>query len=426
MLTPEENKLVTEIGPDTPMGDLFRRFWVPVFHARELVDPDGAPARTRLLGEHIVGFRDTSGRLGILEAACPHRGVDLSYGVNEENGLRCGRCGWKFDVEGNVLDMPYESDAESLMKTIKAVAYGVQEWGDLIWAYMGPKEESPERPEFEWGQLPEDHRYISKFVQECNYLQGLEGGIDSSRISFLYDMLFGDPPTVETTADHLVQGIEGTRKKEKSQSVSIKTTDYGLMVAASIDEGKETNNWQVNQWMMPFYTTPKPEGDGLLGCLAWVPVDDKNTMVYVITYHPDRPMTEEELETRKAGGGNHPELNEGTYKRKRNKENDYLIERKTSGANPLATISNEFELALVLEESMGAIVDRTKEQLDPNDIAIMETRRILMKSAIDLREGTEPAAAHNGAAYNVRASSPVLKRDASIDQVEDKPIPERE
>jgi len=408
------------------MGDLFRRFWVPVFHARELVDPDGAPARTRLLGEHIVGFRDTSGRLGILEAACPHRGVDLSYGVNEENGLRCGRCGWKFDVEGNVLDMPYESDAESLMKTIKAVAYGVQEWGDLIWAYMGPKEESPERPEFEWGQLPEDHRYISKFVQECNYLQGLEGGIDSSRISFLYDMLFGDPPTVETTADHLVQGIEGTRKKEKSQSVSIKTTDYGLMVAASIDEGKETNNWQVNQWMMPFYTTPKPEGDGLLGCLAWVPVDDKNTMVYVITYHPDRPMTEEELETRKAGGGNHPELNEGTYKRKRNKENDYLIERKTSGANPLATISNEFELALVLEESMGAIVDRTKEQLDPNDIAIMETRRILMKSAIDLREGTEPAAAHNGAAYNVRASSPVLKRDASIDQVEDKPIPERE
>jgi len=426
LLTPEENKLVTEIGPDTPMGDLFRRFWVPVFHARELVDPDGAPARTRLLGEHIVGFRDTSGRLGILEAACPHRGVDLSYGVNEENGLRCGRCGWKFDVEGNVLDMPYESDAESLMKTIKAVAYGVQEWGDLIWAYMGPKEESPERPEFEWGQLPEDHRYISKFVQECNYLQGLEGGIDSSRISFLYDMLFGDPPTVETTADHLVQGIEGTRKKEKSQSVSIKTTDYGLMVAASIDEGKETNNWQVNQWMMPFYTTPKPEGDGLLGCLAWVPVDDKNTMVYVITYHPDRPMTEEELETRKAGGGNHPELNEGTYKRKRNKENDYLIERKTSGANPLATISNEFELALVLEESMGAIVDRTKEQLDPNDIAIMETRRILMKSAIDLREGTEPAAAHNGAAYNVRASSPVLKRDASIDQVEDKPIPERE
>jgi hypothetical protein len=198
------------------------------------------------------------------------------------------------------------------------------------------------------------------------------------------------------------------------------------MVAASIDEGQETNDWQVNQWMMPFYTTPKPEGDGLLGCLAWVPVDDKNTMVYVITYHPNRPMTEEELETRKAGGGNHPELNEGTYKRKRNKENGYMIERKTSGANPLATISNEFELALVLEESMGAIVDRTKEQLDPNDIAIMETRRILMKSAIDLREGTEPAAAHNGAAYNVRASSPVLKRDASIDQVEDKPIPERE
>jgi len=425
VLTPEENKLVTEIGPDTPMGDLFRRFWIPVFHARELTDPDGAPARTRLLGEHIVGFRDTSGRLGILEAACPHRGVDLSYGVNEDNGLRCARCGWKFDVEGNCLEMPMEPDEEELKKTIKAVAFGVQEWGGLIWAYMGPKEESPERPEFEWGQLPEDHRYISKFVQECNYLQGLEGGIDSSRISFLYEMLFGDPPTVENTADHLVQGIEGSRKEERSQTVAIKTTDYGLLVGASIDEGKENNAWQVNQYLMPFYTTPKPEGDGLLGCLAWVPVDDKNTMVYVITYHPDRPMTEEEVETRRAGGGNHPELNEGTYKRKRNKENDYLIERKTSGANPLATISNEFELALVLEESMGAIVDRTKEQLDPNDIAIMETRRMLMKSAIDLREGTEPPAARNGAAYNVRASSPTLKRDASIDEVADSSIPGR-
>jgi len=424
VLTPEENKLVTEIGPDTPMGDLFRRFWIPVFQARELVDPDGPPARTRLLGEHIVGFRDTSGRLGILEAACPHRGVDLSYGFNEENGLRCARCGWKFDVEGNCLEMPYEPDEENLRKTVKAVAYGVQEWGGLIWTYMGPKEEFPERPEFEWGRLPENHRYISKFVQECNYLQGLEGGIDSSRISFLYDMLFGDPPTIETTAEHLVHGIEGTQEKTTSQTVSIKATEYGLLVGASTDEGKETNAWQVNQWLMPFYTTPKPEGDGLLGCLAWVPVDDKNTMVYVITYHPDRPMTEEELQTRKSGGGNHPELTEGTYKRKRNKENDYLIERKTSGANPLATISNEFELALVLEESMGAIVDRTKEQLDPNDIAIMETRRMLMKSAIELREGTEPAAAHNGTAYNTRASAIVLQRDASIDQVEDKSVTE--
>jgi len=244
-----------------------------------------------------------------------------------------------------------EPDEEELKKTIKAVAYGVQEWGGLIWAYMGPKEESPERPEFEWGQLPEDHRYISKFVQECNYLQGLEGGIDSSRISFLYEMLFGDPPTVENTADHLVQGIEGARKEERSQTVAIKTTDYGLLVGASIDEGKENNAWQVNQYLMPFYTTPKPEGDGLLGCLAWVPVDDKNTMVYVITYHPDRPMTEEEVETRRAGGGNHPELNEGTYKRKRNKENDYLIELDHPNFEGHRTVG----IPLLLSETPGRV-----------------------------------------------------------------------
>lgn len=422
MLTPEENKLVTEIGPETPMGDLFRRFWVPAFLSRELAEPDGTPARTRLLGEHIVGFRDTSGRLGILEAACPHRGVDLSYGINEENGLRCPRCGWKFDVEGNITDMPFEpeEEAQQMMKDITAVAYRAHEWGGVVWAYLGPREESAEMPQFEWGDLPAGHRFITKYVQECNYLQGLEGGIDNTRISFLYDMLFGEPPSVESTADRLVQGLQGEPApvEKPIQTVAIKTTDYGLLVGASTEKGQDESNWQLNQWLMPFYTTPKPEGDGLLGCLAWVPVDDRNTMVYAITYHPDRPLTEDEISVRRAGHGFHPTLEEGTYKRARNKENDYLIERKTSGANPLASISNQFELALVLEESMGAIVDRSREQLDENDIAVMAARRMLMKAAIDLREGTEPPAAHMGHAYNVRATSTTLNKGETLEDVE--------
>lgn len=422
MLTPEENKLVTQIGPETPMGDLFRRFWVPAFLSRELAEPDGAPARTRLLGEHIVGFRDTSGRLGILEAACPHRGVDLSYGINEENGLRCPRCAWKFDVDGNIVDMPFEPEEEArqMMKDIRAVAFRSQEWGGVIWTYMGPAEESAEMPQFEWGDLPAENRFITKYVQECNYLQGLEGGIDSTRISFLFDMLFGDPPSVESTADHLMQGLqtEPAEAEKPIQTVAIKTTDYGLLVGASTEQGLDQSRWQLNQWLMPFYTTPKPEGDGLLGCLAWVPVDDRNTMVYAITYHPDRPLTEEETFQRRAGHGFHPTLEEGTYKRARNKENDYLIERKTSGANPLASISNQFELALVLEESMGAIVDRSKEQLDENDIAVVAARKMLMKAAIDLREGTEPAAAHMGHAYNVRPASTTLGKGETLENVE--------
>ncbi|MDE2900860.1 MAG: Rieske 2Fe-2S domain-containing protein [Chloroflexota bacterium] len=422
MLTPEENKLVTQIGPETPMGDLFRRFWVPAFLSRELAEPDGTPARTRLLGEHIVGFRDTSGRLGILEAACPHRGVDLSYGINEENGLRCPRCGWKFDVEGTIVDMPLEpeEEAQQMMKDIRAVAYRAREWGGVIWTYMGPAGESAELPQFEWVELPAENRFITKYVQECNYLQGLEGGIDSTRIAYLYDMLFGDPPSVETTADRLVQGLqsEPAEAEKPIQTVAIKTTDYGLLVGASTEQGRDQSQWQLNQWLMPFYTTPKPEGEGLLGCLAWVPVDDRNTMVFAITYHPDRPLTEDEVSERRAGHGFHPTLEEGTYKRARNKENDYLIERKTSGANPLASISNQFELALVLEESMGAIVDRSKEQLDENDIAVVAARKMLMKAAIDLREGTEPAAAHMGHAYNVRAASTTLGKGETLENVE--------
>ena len=421
MLTPEENKLVTQIGPETPMGDLFRRFWVPAFLSRELAEPDGTPARTRLLGEHIVGFRDTSGRLGILEAACPHRGVDLSYGINEENGLRCPRCGWKFDVEGAIVDMPLEpeEEAQQMMKDIRAVAYRAREWGGVIWTYMGPAGESAELPQFEWGDLPDANRFITKYVQECNYLQGLEGGIDSARIDYLYDMLFGDPPSVESTADRLVQGLQGqpAEAQKPVQTVAIKATDYGLLVGASAEQGADQSHWQLNQWLMPFYTTPTPEGGGLLGCLAWVPVDDRNTMVYAVTYHPDRALTEEEVSRRRAGHGFHPTLEEGTYKRARNKENDYLIERKTSGANPLASISNQFELALVLEESMGAIVDRSREQLDENDIAVAAARKMLMKAAIDLREGTEPAAAHMGHAYNVRAASATLGKGETLEDV---------
>ena len=421
MLTPEENKLVTEIGPETPMGDLFRRFWVPAFLSRELLEPDGAPARTRLLGEHIVGFRDTSGRLGILEAACPHRGVDLSFGMNEENGLRCPRCGWKFDVEGNVMEMPFEpeEEAEQMMKTIKAVAYGAQEWGGIVWAFMGPKEEPAEMPQFEWGSLPAENRFITKFVQECNYLQGLEGGIDNSRISFLYEMLFGDPPSLENTADHLMQGLQESAEPQAQliQTIAIKPTNYGLLVGASTEKGEDESAWQLNQWLMPFYTTPKPEGDGLLGCLAWVPVDNRNTMVYAITYHPDRPLTEDEVAVRRAGFSHHPTLEQGTYKRARNKDNDYLMERKIANANPLASISNEFELSLVLEESMGAVVDRSREQLDANDVAVMAARKMLMKAAIDLREGTEPAAAHMGFIYNVRATSTVLGKGAAFEDI---------
>ena len=403
------------------MGELFRRFWVPAFLSRELAEPDGTPARTRLLGEHIVGFRDTSGRLGILEAACPHRGVDLSFGINEENGLRCSRCGWKFDIEGNITDMPFEPDEEAaeMKKTIKAVAFGSQEWGGVVWAYMGPKDESAEMPQFEWGALPAENRFITKYVQECNYLQGLEGGIDSTRISFLFDMLFGDLPSLESTVDRLVEGLQddAPAHEQPIQTVAVKTTDYGLLVGASTENGQDQSSWQLNQWLMPFYTTPKPEGNGLLGCLAWVPVDDRNTMVFAITYHPDRPLTEDEVAKRRAGFGYHPTLEEGTYKRARNKENDYLIERKTSGANPLATISNQFELALVLEESMGAVVDRSREQLDENDIAVVAARMMLMKAAIDLREGTEPPAAHMGAIYNVHAANATLGKGETLEDV---------
>ena len=273
------------------MGELFRRFWVPAFLSRELAEPDGTPARTRLLGEHIVGFRDTSGRLGILEAACPHRGVDLSFGINEENGLRCSRCGWKFDVEGNITDMPFEPDEEAaeMMKTIKAVAFGSQEWGGVVWAYMGPKDESAEMPQFEWGALPAReplHHQVRTGVQLPAGARGRHRQhphLLPLRHALWRPALAGDdrrPPRGGLQDD-------APAHEQPIQTVAVK--DDGLRPAGgSVHRrmAKDQSSWQLNQWLMPFYTTPKPEGNGLLGCLAWVPVDDRNTMVFAITITP--------------------------------------------------------------------------------------------------------------------------------------------
>ena len=153
MLSTEDNELLTRVGPDTPMGELFRRFWFPVLLDDEIEEPDSQPIRVRVLGEFFVAFRDTAGQLGLLDARCPHRGADLSLGVNEEGGLRCPQCFWKFDVEGQILELPMEPDDSPLWKEAAAKAFKIRELGGLIWAYVGPQDDIPDMPEFEWTRV---------------------------------------------------------------------------------------------------------------------------------------------------------------------------------------------------------------------------------------------------------------------------------
>ena len=186
MLTRAENDLLTQTGPGTPMGNLVRRYWIPALLSQELPKPDGPPLRLKLLGEKLIALRDSSGKVALFDPRCPHRGADLFYGRNEECGIRCVYHGWKFDVEGNCVNMPSEPAETSFKHKVKITAYPCLERGGVVWTYMGPPEVKPAFPELEWTALPESHRLAARRLQECNWFQGYEGGWDTAHLPFLH------------------------------------------------------------------------------------------------------------------------------------------------------------------------------------------------------------------------------------------------
>src|SRR5437870_8249162 len=219
MLGPEDNALLTQTGPGTPTGGLMRRYWVPFLLSSELPEPDCPPVRVTLLGEQLVAYRDTNGCVGLLDHHCAHRGASLFFGRNEECGLRCVYHGWKYDLEGRCVDMPNEPPESNFKDKVRLKAYPCRERGGMVWTYMGPPELMPGLPEFEFLMVPDSHRYVSKRLQECNWLQALEGGLDSSHIAFLHrgnysddlgEIYYGDP----------------------APKFFVVPADYGLLIAA--------------------------------------------------------------------------------------------------------------------------------------------------------------------------------------------------
>ena len=189
VLSTEDNALVTNTDPGTAMGEVFRRFWLPVALSEELPGPDCAPTKVQILGEKLIAFRDTSGRVGLVDAFCPHHGAPLFFGRNEEDGLRCVYHGWKFNVEGICVDLPSAQEGATFKNKIHIKSYPCQEVAGMVFAYMGPADKQPPFPEFEWAKLPATHTYVSKFRLECNYLQAMEGDYDPAHGNFLHTTL---------------------------------------------------------------------------------------------------------------------------------------------------------------------------------------------------------------------------------------------
>lgn len=388
-LSKEDNDLLTLVQAGSPMGDLFRCFWFPVLLSDELPVPDSPPIRVRALGEYLVAFRDSDGRLGLLDAGCPHRGADLAFGVVEEGGIRCARCYWKFDVEGNILDLPLEPDDSPIWNEVKASAHKLVEYGGLLWAYIGSAKNTPELPEFEWTRVPQENRFLSRFLVECNYMQAMEGGLDAARVQAL--------------KESGAIGPEDPMGEEVAHDVKIQSTEYGLLVGTGLESEKSNAALHITQWMMPFYTTSVVDRTGVYEGVAWVPVDNENTMAFPVTYSPRKPLSKKLLTEIRQGKRIHPKLMKNSYKRELNRSNGFLAPNQQRTNEFASRFSTSFEMAIACQESMGSIVDRTHEMLSSNDAAVENARKKLMQAAVDLMEGTIPVIINRGDKYRVRS-----------------------
>ena len=402
MLKPEQQKILIETDAGAPMGELFRRYWIPALLAEELPEPDCPPVRVKLLGERLVAFRDSENRIGFIDEFCAHRGVSLFFGRNEECGLRCPYHGWKYDVTGQCVDVPSEREDSNFKKKVKLKGYPTVVRGGIIWTYMGPPEKQPGLPELEWLLVPDSHRFISKRFQECNYLQAMEGGIDSSHVSWLHSGDLNDDP--------LFKGTKGNEYnlKDPNPRFEVVESPGGLYIGARRNAEEGHYYWRITQWLMPWYTLIAPRGNHPIGGHAWVPVDDENCWAWSLNYLPHRPLTEKELEAMRSGRGIHVETIPGTFFPLSNKSNDYRIDRAAQKAGK--TYSGVKGIGMQdasVQESMGPIQDRTREHLVSTDNGVIMARQRLMKAARNLEKGIDPPGL-DPVSHHVRSASVVL------------------
>jgi phthalate 4,5-dioxygenase oxygenase subunit len=410
MLTKEQNDLLTLTGPGTPGGEFMRRYWMPALMAEELPEPDCAPVRVKLLGEQLVAFRDSNGRIGLLDEFCAHRRASLWLGRNEECGLRCVYHGWKYDVDGNCVDMMNEPEEHQFTSKIHIKAYPTVELGGLIWAYMGPKSKMPPPPKFEWTQMPPTHRHLTKTWEECNWLQALEGGLDTSHAPIMHRRL---------RPELTVGGISPASffARGKAPVVEVEPTDYGYTYAGIRELAAEDKIFvRAYHYVMPF-TQIRPaqfSGDDqyktMIAGHYWVPMDDENCMVYNwrYSYGPD-PLTEDQRYDDAAGPEN--TLIDQGYRKKRNKDNSWQINRQAQKTLTFTGITGINTQDHAVQESMGPIVDRSLEHLGPADKAIISLRQMLLRGVKTVQEGGDPPGLGESY-YWLRAAEKVLPKDA--------------
>jgi phthalate 4,5-dioxygenase oxygenase subunit len=402
MLTREENELICRVGPGTPMGTLLRRFWMPALLSEELPEPDCRPVRVRLLGEDLVAFRATSGQVGLLAENCPHRGASVYFGRNEDEGLRCVYHGWKFDTTGRCVDMPNEPAESNFKDKVRAIAYPCRDAGGVVWAYMGPADLQPALlPQFEWTLVPEEQRIVSKLQQDSNWVQGLEGGIDSSHVSFLH-------ATLEN-----YRSSAGLMDADKAPEFRVTNTDFGCLIGAKRKWQDDRDYWRVTPYSLPFYTVIPgyPGRDAIYSGHGWVPIDDEHCWLLTYSWHPTRPMAS--FGERPGHPAHYVPKHPRTNIPIPSLANDYMLDPEVQKYQTFSGIENGSTQDRATQESMGPIYDRTQEHLGSADSAIIMMRRRLMQMAHELEQGIEPFAAQHGEIFRLHSAGLLLEPGVS-------------
>lgn len=374
------------------MGRMARRYWIPAATSDE-VTAKGRPKRVRLLGDDFVLFRDDRGRVGLLDELCPHRGASLVLARNEECGLRCLYHGWKIDVDGRVLETPSEPEDSTFKDRVRAVAYPVYEAGGIVWAYLGPPDRVPPRLNFDFTELPDSHRIILKLQIACNWVQGVEGVIDSAHSNILHADTFR--PTSGIDVSVLRQDLAVDRPSNDTRpKLEVQDTDYGFRYAAIRIPlvSPETQRYvRVTEFVAPFYSMfPAPKGLG--NVQVFVPIDDEHTLLYFIKCNYEEPIDAEGRELHYRWSGLRPGVDvDEQFRTKRNRGNTWLQDRDAmERGEHFSGIHGVQNQDAVVQESMGPIYDRTKEHLGTSDVAVIRMRRLMIGAIRAFAEREEP------------------------------------
>jgi phthalate 4,5-dioxygenase len=388
MLTAEENDLLCRVEGDAPMGQMMRRHWVPALLSEQLRETDGAPVRVRLFGEDLVAFRDTDGHIGILGEYCPHRKASLFFGRNEECGLRCLYHGWKFDVNGNVLEMVSEPPESGFADKVKHKAYPTQEAGGFIWIYMGPVDKMPHFEAPAWAPALDAKVSIVKIDLPCNWAQIMEGQIDSAHSSSLHssDMRPARIDTAKASDTHWSRP-----STDKNPRIQVELTNYGFRYAAirrPIMNASTHDYVRITTFVAPFAALIPPNSSYNVASVI-VPKDDVSSYFHFIAWG-ESAVIDQEAWRKFCVAQVGIDVDREFKPILRNKSNNYLQDRQAMKLGNFTGIPGIPNQDIAMWESMGPIADRTSERLGASDIAVVQFRRVMLDAAAKFVAGADP------------------------------------